>query len=150
MMMSFICSCRNNNQTTLTWEMNLTRDATDHNFCLGRGNNSELPAVVLGRTGSPNHALATSLARGTHQSVGWSRFLWLSGMAGLALVTPRTVVQGGHCLAVKTMIRFNPSSPNKDECCGWGWLPSDWGWLRSGRFLRWASLAYCLETRPRG
>jgi hypothetical protein len=24
---------------------------------------------------------------------------------------------------VKTMFRFNPSSPNKDECCGWGWLP---------------------------
>jgi len=44
-------------------------------------------------------------------------------MAGLALVTPRTAVQGGHGLAVKTMFRFNPSSPNKDECCGWGWLP---------------------------
>ena len=37
-------------------------------------------------------------------------------MAGLALVTPRTAVQGGHGLAVKTMFRFNPSSPNKDEC----------------------------------
>ena len=44
-------------------------------------------------------------------------------MAGLALVTRRTAVQGGHGLAVKTMFRFNPSSPNKDECCGWGWLP---------------------------
>ena len=59
-------------------------------------------------------------------------------MAGLALVTPRTAVQGGHGLTVKTMFRFNPSSPdddrpfivlaetkpsNKDECCGWGWLP---------------------------
>ena len=44
-------------------------------------------------------------------------------VAGLALVTPRTAVQGGHGLAVKTMFRFNPSSPNKDECCGWGWLP---------------------------
>jgi hypothetical protein len=37
-------------------------------------------------------------------------------MSGLALVTPRTVVQGGHSLAVKIMFRFNPSSPNKDEC----------------------------------
>ena len=44
-------------------------------------------------------------------------------MAVLALVTPRTAVQGGHGLAVKTMFRFNPSSSNKDECCGWGWLP---------------------------
>jgi hypothetical protein len=44
-------------------------------------------------------------------------------MAGLALVTPRTAVQGGHSLAVKTMFRFNPNSPNKDECCSWGWLP---------------------------
>jgi hypothetical protein len=40
------------------------------------------------------------------------------GMAGLALVTPRTAAQGGHGLEVKTMFRFNPSSPNKDECCG--------------------------------
>ena len=39
-------------------------------------------------------------------------------MAGLALVTPRTAVHGGHGLAVKTMFRFNPSSPNKDEFCG--------------------------------
>ena len=30
---------------------------------------------------------------------------------------------GGHGLAVKTKFLFNPSSPNKDECCGWGWLP---------------------------
>ena len=49
-------------------------------------------------------------------------------MAGLALVTPRTVVHGGHGLAVKTLFRFNPSSPNKDECCGRGWLT----WIREG------------------
>ena len=36
-------------------------------------------------------------------------------MAGLALVTPRTAVQGGHGLTVKTMFRFNPSSPNKGD-----------------------------------
>ena len=34
------------------------------------------------------------------------------------LVTPRIAVQGGHGLAVKTMFRFNPISPNKDECVG--------------------------------
>jgi hypothetical protein len=103
--------------------MNSTGDATERNLCLGRRNNPKLPAAVLGRTGSPNHALATSLARGTYQSRGWSRFPWLLGMAGLALVTPRTAAQGGHDLAVKTMFRFNPSLPNKDECCGRGWLP---------------------------
>jgi hypothetical protein len=43
-------------------------------------------------------------------------------------VTPRTVVHGGHGLAVKTLFRFNPSSPNKDECCGRGWLT----WIREG------------------
>jgi hypothetical protein len=29
-------------------------------------------------------------------------------VAGLALVTPRTAVQGGHGIAVKTMFRFIP------------------------------------------
>ena len=50
-------------------------------------------------------------------------------MAGLALVTPRTAVQGGDGLAVKTMFRFNPSSPNKVNaaagvgCLGYGRVP---------------------------
>ena len=47
----------------------------------------------------------------------------------MALVTPRTAVQGGHGLAVKTMFRFNPSSPNKVNaaagvgCLGYGKVP---------------------------
>jgi len=76
-------------------------------------------------------------------------------MAGLALVvvyysldpllvTPRTAVQGGHGLAVKTMFRFNSSSPNKDECCGWGWLPR----IREGSQVGKPRLGH--ETRPRG
>ena len=66
-------------------------------------------------------------------------------MAGLALVTPRIAVQGGHGLAVKTMFRFNPISPNKDECVGC---------LGYGRvLLRWASLAkaqrlVCVDEVP--
>jgi hypothetical protein len=71
----------------------------------------------------PLRHIARSLARGTQQSDGWSRIPWLPGIAGLALFAPRTAVQGDHGLAVKTMFRFNPSSPNKDECCGRGWLP---------------------------
>jgi hypothetical protein len=41
----------------------------------------------------------------------------------IRMMTPHTTVQGGHGLAVKTMFRFNPSSSNKDECCGRVWLP---------------------------
>ena len=51
---------------------------------------------MQGGFSTPLAGLATSLARGTHQSGGWSRFPWLLGMTGLALVTPRTAVQGGH------------------------------------------------------
>jgi hypothetical protein len=43
-------------------------------------------------------------------------------MAGLALVTPRTAVQGGHGLAVKTMFCFNPSSPRMNAAAGVGCL----------------------------
>ena len=43
-------------------------------------------------------------------------------MVGLALVTLSTVVQGVHCLTVKTMFCFNLSSPNEDEYCSLGWL----------------------------
>ena len=57
------------------------------------------------------------------ESIIWSIFtvividiVTLPYMAGLALVTPRTAVQGGHGLTVKTMFRFYPSSLNKDEC----------------------------------
>jgi hypothetical protein len=50
-------------------------------------------------------------------------------MAGLALVTPRTAVQGGHGLAVKTMFRFHPSFLTRMNaaagvgCLGYGWVP---------------------------
>jgi hypothetical protein len=95
--------------------MNSTEDVTER--CLGRGNNPKLPAAVLGRTVSPYRF-------GDVTSTGYApvgrvvSFPWLPGMAGLALVTPRIAVQGGHGLAVKTMFRFNPISPNKDECVG--------------------------------
>ncbi len=67
------------------------------------------PQLSLGRTESPNQfGYVTSTL---YALVG--RVVTISVtpcMAGLALVTPRTAVQGGHGLAVKTMFCFNPSS----------------------------------------
>ena len=40
--------------------MSLTGDVTERNLCLGRGNTLELPAAVLGRTGSPICGYVTS------------------------------------------------------------------------------------------
>ena len=135
------CACAWPPQHHPTGGMNLTGDATERNILkearppiggllpdvspsfilllsLGRGNTLELPAAVLGRTGSPNFGYVTSTG---HALVGRvvtiSVTPWL-GRVGLPVLRSRG-------LAVKTMFRFNPSScsPNKDECCGWGWLP---------------------------
>ena len=71
------------------------------------------PLITLGYVTSTGYALVGRVV--TISVTPWH--------GRLALVTSRTAVQGGHGLAVKTMFRFNPSSPNKGECCGWGWLP---------------------------
>ena len=61
-------------------------------------------------------------------------------MAELALVTPRTAVQGGHGLALKTMFHFTRVLLTRMNaaagvgCLGYG-------------FLSWASLAYGLEAQ---
>ena len=118
---------------------------------------------MQGGFSTPLAGLATSLARGTHQSGGWSRFPWLLGMAGLALVTSRTAAQRGHGLAVKTMFRFNRvlltrmnaaagQSNGKSCLTSLGDIKQRRWWPRGGRCHSVKNVkpvvVYCLLIRP--